>query len=53
MALLALPREMLCHILAHISVPDLLTLGCVNKELSSLTKVFSPAALARHQASNS
>mmetsp|Transcript_69 Transcript_69/g.238 ORF Transcript_69/g.238 Transcript_69/m.238 type:complete len:278 (-) Transcript_69:214-1047(-) len=38
MALLALPRELLCHVLAHISVPDLLRLGCVDKELSILTK---------------
>lgn len=37
--LLALPRDLLCHIMAQVSVPDILSLGTVNRELHALSKV--------------
>ena len=37
--LLALPRDLLCHIMAQVSVPDILSLGTVNQELHVLSKV--------------
>lgn len=37
--LMALPRDLLCHIMAQISVPGILRLGTVNRELHALSKV--------------
>lgn len=39
LVLMALPRDLLCHIMAQTSVPDILSLGSVNRELHALSKV--------------